>query len=347
MIKKIVIISVSILLILSLGKYLRFDLLDTPKNNRILADRSTNTLELTEQLTEAKDIQEDAAVYNQSNDEGTQNKTYKDIEDDWCIAVNELSEEDRNFVSLEMSSLQKRQGDISIGLKIDNSYEEGLGSYYLEPYREASKEDLYFYVEQDNVHAMLTTLQRNDIPRKKKREVADRLLVLGYTGYATSTPIIFAMIEANREFINNNHQVNNQVTKLIKKALGYALYGIERKNSTGLQSFVDLSLDGYIFSDEVSVIELIDDEVMSGARLYAEKLKEKINTIRLQEGLAELNTDFNRIADYALEFSVSALHYSYEPMMKHISQSLSEEYPELTLSGCTGQLYRRLETARR
>jgi hypothetical protein len=345
--KKIVIISVSILLILSLVSYLRFDLSNTPKNNRTLVDRSTNTMGHAEQFIEAKDIQEEGAVYNQSNDEGTQNIIYKDIEDDWCITVNELSEDDRNFVSSEMSSLQKRQGDISIGLKIDDSYKEGLGSYYLEPYREASKEELYFYVEQDNAYAMLTALQRNDIPRKKKLEVADRLLVLGYTGYATSTPVIYAMIDANRELINNNHQVNDQVTALIKKALGYALYGIERKNSTGLQSFVDLSLGGYIFSDEVSVMELIDDEVMSGARLYTEKLKESVNSIRVQEGLPELNTDFNRIAEYAFEFSVSALHHSYTPMMKHISQSLNEEYPELTLSGCTGQLYRRLETARR
>jgi hypothetical protein len=153
----------------------------------------------------------------------------------WCIVEGDI--EDTEIAKLEKALLEwdVERGDIL--LPRNDSNFETPNAAFLAPYVELDLQDLIAHARNDDMFALLTIMQRSDVPKKYRDNAARHLAILGNTSTAMSYLVIKEMTLANSLF-KQEGEITERVKQHLTNSLAYVSYGLEQLDVTALRSYM-------------------------------------------------------------------------------------------------------------
>lgn len=153
----------------------------------------------------------------------------------WCSIEAEPEHSESVIVEKESLEWDIERGDIL--LAAEDSVFESPNAVLLAPYAELDLQDLIAHAKNDDLFALLTLMQRRDVPMKHRNNAARHLTVMGNTSTALSHLIVTELTRANHIF-EIEGQVNEQVKAHVVNSLTYVSYGLEQLDVTALRSYL-------------------------------------------------------------------------------------------------------------
>jgi hypothetical protein len=265
-----------------------------------------------------------------------------DYEDDWCSVYSDLNSTDKNFAYEALEDDAAAKGNIIIGKYGDREINLGQ-TELIKPYMESSLEDLYFYIENDNPHAIIAALNREDIPLKKQTSIAKKALIFDLTGEPLNLLVILHMVEAERLYKKNGKIFSNDAKNQVKMALAYAFYGLNRFSINGLQQLASDATQNkseeYIMFDPSK--SFTEDDINDSLNIVS-RIKEDVNSHRRDKLLQPLSKDVSKITKHRFERDLGLL-YSLQPeFTKRYSKMFSSYIPNLEKTSCVSKYAQQL-----
>ena len=282
--KKLISIVLLLIGVFIIGKWITYN---SPEDSLRIADTSNirinepEALKSTEkQLTNNLNVEKTSVKNPQINKK-------KSLNDDWCNAKEELSLDDFNYITAEYNDWQIHLGkarikdDYFIGFNDD-----GLvlpNNEYVESYQELSVDKLEERAFEGDKWAMVAFLQKGTFnQRKKKTEIANRLLVQGASYYAINSLVINELVFAKANYRRNEQE---KTVEHMVNVVAYIMLGLKDYNESGLNTYLAaMTQDEQFLGPLAPSLVLADSEDDIKAR-YLE-LKHSINQTREELGIS-------------------------------------------------------------
>lgn len=224
----------------------------------------------------------------------------------WCST--ETEPEHSESVRTEKESLEWDIERGNILLAAEDSVFEFPNAVLLAPYAELDLQDLIAHAKNDDLFALLTIMQRRDVPMKHRNNAARHLTVMGNTSTALSHLVAIELTRANHIF-EMEGQVNEQVKTHLVNSLTYVSYGLEQLDVTALRSylyFVQRYKNGSYALDLEAALSQKEVETVKFARA---QFKQYLNHKRQEKYLSTIEEKaFPKVAKRQFEKSL-ALEY--------------------------------------
>lgn len=223
---------VASLVIVSVVVYLLF----SSVSKRVPSEAHSTTMDGLE-LNDAESVEPSSQSIQQMFDSSSSRPlaTEKHNAGAWCIVEGDI--EDTEIAKLEKELLEwdVERGDILLPLK--DSHFETPNAAFLAPYVELDLQDLIAHARNDDMFALLTIMQRSDVPKKYRDNAARHLAMLGNTSTALSYLVIKEMTLANSLF-QKEGEITERVKQHVTNSLAFVSYGLEQLDVTALRSYM-------------------------------------------------------------------------------------------------------------
>lgn len=271
---------------------------------------------------------------------GDKSLTY---EDNWCIATEDLLEEDADYAASQLSEWQLSRGRaMPRGGKLDELMDglghrtgefPGVNEEYLIPYKEADRETLIrLGWDEDDRFALITIVKSPDIQMfddQTKLAAAKRLVMLGDTAHGLNRVVIENMALANEA----KKSKSGNPKRYVKQALAWVEFGMKRNDPGSLVVFMDFTnnfkdrLSGFNPDAELTQEDFSDVEKMSN-QIYND-----IEQARVDKGLSKFeDLDEPKVALIHYDKRIASLYLKYPSLMtdRLFPASWKEKYVKKT-----------------
>lgn len=165
-------------------------------------------------------------------------KNSMQYEDDWCIAIADLNSESITYAMRENEEWQLKQNNIFLDHKT-RPFEQ-VGNGLLMPYKELDVKVLEQLAENNDILALLTLLQRDDLALiTKKEKYARHLVVLGDLNQGLSALVSNLLTKAKVEY-GESQKIDENVKGHLLNVLSLVEYGLQNKSAAALDTYVFL-----------------------------------------------------------------------------------------------------------
>lgn len=248
--------------------------------NEFVNKNNTNEERVAELRSKAKDM------YRSTFKQGHMKKIRQyNYEDEWCVASEDLKENDFYYFQDEIKSWLFSRGHVTPQNKGETQY-FSLNSEFIKPYQELDVETLIQHSRNDDQMALITLVGRPGVDANTKLKAARRLVILGDTSTGLERLIMNELNQSGYQKENvekSKHHLTN--------ALAYVEYGLMRYDTSGLETYLMYASDKDTFLNGLDPAELINSNDYDGISRKARNLVDKINEQRLSRTLSELDMD--------------------------------------------------------
>lgn len=255
------------------------------------------------------------------------NHYLKDYEEDWCIADLDLSEQDQMRAQLDKQEWLLQRGTAYMQTT-GALFNDGLTNYeFLEPYQDASEQELLEFAKNDDELALLALLQNFNVSSQSKLNAANQLLMLGKTGVALEFLVMESVFNA-RANLGTSGELTNVSQQYINQAIVLTELGLRRMDSSGLRRLLILLKDTHE-SLNVNLTSAITEAHFDTIQNQTDALIQGIDEQRFernQPALAELEIPHS--AKQFLNEDIAKIHRLYTEELKQFSvmQMWQENY---------------------
>jgi len=253
---------------------------------------------------------------------GEQDLSY---EDNWCVANEDLLEEEADYAQEQLNEWQLSRGytifrggeEKSFMKGVSTLFDEfiGVNDEHLDAYRYADKDTLLRLADNDDMIALTTMMRSNSgFDGKTKFYSAKKLLILGDTSFGLRH--LVAVYLARAQGAKRLKKGREHVKGYLKSALAYIEFGMMRKDVSSLNTYLSMSVDykkrfsNLYLSEYLTELDYI--EIKELARTYYKET----NEARLEKGLPSFQ-------DIDKPNKITDIHYAQEMFWNY------ERYSEL------------------
>ena len=225
-------------------------------------------------------------------------------DDDWCIAVSDLNQQDLAYYLRELGEWNLTRGRISPQRANGHG---NASSQFLVPYMESSTEAIWQQIQNDNAYAMIATLGREDFDFESVHNIAQRLLIKGYTSAALPGLTTYELLKAKILF-QQTGQVNTDIEAHLHRAMAYITYGIRQHDISAAQTYFHFRWKDYPPELKPTYALGADNRIQE----YLDSLTQWIDETRANENLQLPTTDeLPKAAKHDFESSLARLHLEF------------------------------------
>lgn len=300
----------------------------TEKGNDGAAEDAPSIKGDAEKLAKIQSLKEEAQqqyleIIQLSGATGQPNMSY---EDNWCIASEDLSEEEAIYAKQQLGEWQLSRGIIiprggranalMQGLGVPNDEFPGVNDEYLTPYKEADRETLLRLANGDDMLALTTILNSKGYETfdvQTKLTAAKRLVVLGDTSKGLRELVIDGLVNAQHaKPARGEEQVYH-----LKVALTYIEYGMLRQDASSLDIVLDTASN---YEEDFSGIDpstLLTEQDFADIKQWAQSYYDDVNKVRIDKGLPSFeDIDNSKIEQIEFAKTLSYLYRDYSALLK-------------------------------
>ncbi|MCV2884932.1 hypothetical protein OE749_09510 [Aestuariibacter sp. AA17] len=221
-------------------------------------------------------------------------------DDEWCVAAEDLSEQDFYRAQQERGEWLLERGvafiDLDLGEEVRIFDKPGLNHEHVRPYEEASLDELKRLANRNDKLALTTLIQRKDFSISERVAAAEQLLILGDTSFGLQYLTQNALNKADVEF-----QDQGRITETVKRhligALGYVEYGLQRLDTHALETYLRYVDEDTGYLGDLAPEYVLNDEELAKVANASSNIRNFINKYRAQIKLSPIeNEDYPRIA---------------------------------------------------
>lgn len=203
------------------------------------------------------------------------------VEDEWCVAEQELSQSDLVYANLEYQEWQVQIGKASIkageAIYLDNT--NYPNNEYVAPYQEMALHELQELANEGDTWAMVTLVQSWKADDVLKRDIARKLIVQGNTHYAIEY-LVTSELAAAKSSYRSSGDLNASKEHIIN-AVSYVIFGLDNFSDGGLIAYAgNISMDE-LFKGPLNpsfILASSKDEIQSSYSKLVESIeKERID----------------------------------------------------------------------
>jgi hypothetical protein len=270
---------------------------------------------------------------------GKQNLSY---EDNWCVAPEDLTEEDAVYASKQLKEWEFNRGNIIArggelnalikGLGLPNDEFPGINDEYLTPYKEADKDTLIHLGNQDDRLALTTIVQSKDYDEfdlETRLNAGRRLVVLGDTSFGLLQVIIHHMENA----AHAERTGEGDPAVHLKSALALIEYGMIRQDASNLGVFLADAADYEERLSGVNPAEVLTEQDFADIEQMARNYYDDVNKRRINRGLPSFEEiDEPKIAQIHYAETLSSYYRDYATLLEGntLPSSWKDTYLEKT-----------------
>ncbi|RDV23920.1 hypothetical protein DXV75_16590 [Alteromonas aestuariivivens] len=204
-------------------------------------------------------------------------------EDDWCVATEDLTEEDQAYALEQSKEWKLSRAKVSLSDIDSKSDLPDSAEVYLSPYKHMDKETLIRLGKQDDMMALTAIIQSpgyDVFNEGTKLYAAQKLVTLGDTSTGLETLVINEIVQVK---LAKNLNKGNAI-KHLKSALALIEFGMMRNDSTSLEVFLDSAIDYKARLNGVNPALLTDND-FDDIKNMAKDIYDEINKNRIDNGL--------------------------------------------------------------
>ncbi|MDU0353945.1 hypothetical protein RS130_08395 [Paraglaciecola aquimarina] len=252
-------------------------------------------------------------------------------EDNWCIASEDLSEDDIYRAEEERKDWSLKRGMHFIHKDTADYEAFKLNNEYVEPYQELDVETLIEFGNKDDRMALITLMQREDVKPSERSSAAKKLVILGDTDMGLQQLVIEHLVSAAFRF-SEQKQADLQVKRDLIDALALVELGLKRRNPAALNTYL-------MFADSEELLHgLVPDNVLSSNDLLEISKRtrqhiEAIDTERNNKNLPSIDEeDIPRIAQTMFNEDLAIIYDEYEGLLdeSRVIQQWNDSYLQKT-----------------
>ena len=239
-------------------------------------------------------------------------------EDDWCIAVSDLNQQDFAYYQRELEDWNLTRGRI---FPQRANRHGNANSQFLAPYMESSTEAIWQHIQNDNAFAMIATLGREDFDFESVHNIAQRLLIKGYTSAALPKLTTYELLKAKILF-QQTGKINTEIEAHLHRAMAYITYGIRQYDINAAQAYLLFRWKDYPLELKPTFALDADNRVQQ----YVDSLTQWIDEERAHENLQLPTTDeFPKAAKHDFESRLARLQLEFGKELDELQAVLPED----------------------
>ncbi|MCV2884931.1 hypothetical protein OE749_09505 [Aestuariibacter sp. AA17] len=248
-------------------------------------------------------------------------------DDEWCVAAEDLSEQDFYRAQQERGEWLLERGvafiDLDLGEEVRIFDKPGLNHEHVRPYEEASLDELKRLANQNDKLALTTLIQRKDAEIEVKSDAASVLLVLGDTSFGLQTLVLDALMRARFEY-EKNQEVNQETKRHLITALALVEYGLQRLDTMALNTYLNLVREDDFGLGNMNPEHLLTDEDLNQVSAVVNNIKSNIDASRLTKKLPPIDYEnYPRIAYANFNESLGQLYARNAKTLRQNSRVVS------------------------
>jgi hypothetical protein len=246
-------------------------------------------------------------------------------EDNWCVASEDLSEEDNIYANQQRVEWGLTRGDavpsggklnaLVKGLGLPNDEFPGRNDEYLDAYKEADVETLIRLGNEDDMLALTTIVQSNDyekFDRETRLNAAQRLVILGDTTYGLNDLIIDHLVSVQHA----KRTGEGEPIIYLKSALVLIEYSMMRQDVSNLRIFLAKAADYEERLGGVNPAVVLKEEDFAEIKQLAGSYYERVDKARIAKGLPSFEEiDDPKIAQINYAETLSSLYNQYAEVL--------------------------------
>ncbi len=255
----------------------------------------------------------------------------------WCST--ETGAEHTESARIEKESLEWdiERGDIL--LAAEDSVFESPNAILLAPYAELDLQDLIAHARNDDLFALLTIMQRKDVPMKYRNNAARHLTVMGNTSTALSHLVVKELTRANHIF-EMEGQVNEQVKAHVVNSLTYVSYGLEQLDVTALRIYLYFVQRHENGSYALDVEAALSKKEVESVKLAKAQFKEYLNQKREEKYLSAIEEKaFPKVAKRQFEKGLALEYRTFGSLILGSNNLKNMGYDFENLPDCAKRLF--------
>ena len=220
----------------------------------------------------------------------------------WCSTKTDIDYSDSVRVNKESIEWDIDRGNILLAAK--DSVFESPNTILLAPYAELDLQDLIAHAKNDDLFALLTIMQRKDVPMKYRNNAARHLTVMGNTSIALSHLVVIELTRAHHIY-EIEGQINEQVKAHVVNSLTYVSYGLEQLDVSALRSYLYFVQRYENGSYGLDVEAVLSEKEVEGVNLAKAQFKQHLNQKREEKYLSAIEEKtFPKVAKHQFEKSL-------------------------------------------
>jgi hypothetical protein len=276
---------------------------------------------------------------------GSSGKQKLEYEDNWCVASEDLSEQDSIYAINQMNEWKLTRGyvmpkgmlnDLVRGLNFPNDEFPGINDNYLDVYKEADKVTLLQLGERGDMLALNTLLRSSEkfgLNDDNRRKVAQELVTLGDTSFGLGRLVIDYIVNAEHA----KRTEDGEPASYLKTSLVLVEFGLMRQDVSALETFLATTDDEKSLGGLNTVKSFTEEDftdIRNSARLYFDE----ISKARITKGLRSFEEiDEPKIAQIHYAERLSLLHNEYGSVLDGTTFPISWKSNYLRKSPCVSR----------
>jgi hypothetical protein len=257
-----------------------------------------------------------------------------DYDGDWC-QYRQLSESDRSYAKAELDDWKASVGRFGFNIAKEFGYEGFDDSYAVsEPYLEISKNKLSTYISSGEPFAMLAALDRDDFGLEEKFDVAEELLVLGYTGKAIQYLVIHEMANASAAFSVNGGKITQKIREHLRQILTYSAYSLENHDAIGFIELINNVEYDENYKESLNPALVLTQKEIEAIGEDVKQLSQSIESKRSNKGLPPLDRELSKIAKHELDRDIGMFYGKAPFTMQILDERFGDYLPQLETNEC-------------
>ena len=255
----------------------------------------------------------------------------------WCST--ETDAEYSKSARIEKESLEWdiERGDILLAPK--DSVFESPNTVLLAPYAELDLLDLIAHAKNDDLFALLTIMQRKDVPVGYRNNAARHLTVMGNTSTALSYLVVIELTQAHQIFELEGH-INQQVKAHVVNSLTYVNYGLEQLDVSALRSYLYFVQRHENGSYGLDVEAALSKKEVENVKFAKAQFKQYLNQKREEKHLSAIEEKtFPKVAKRQFEKSLALEYRTFGSLILASNNLKNMGYDFESLPGCAKRLF--------
>ena len=225
-----------------------------------------------------------------------------EYEGDWCVASEDLSEDDFYRAKKDRKEWLLSRGTVFIDIDTGDYNATGFNNEYIESYQEMDVQTLIEFGSKDDRMALITLVQLSDVRASARSDAAKKLVVLGDTAMGLQQLVMDELNSASFRFSERNG-ADAKVKEYLVEALALVEFRLERRDVSALNTYLMYTKNKDKFLNGLNPEHVLSDSDLSSikerTRLYNEKIEgertdKNLPSLKEQEIPQIANTIFNQ-----------------------------------------------------
>jgi hypothetical protein len=262
-------------------------------------------------------------------------RNLKSFDGDWCIAANELSQDDFNYAQTELRDWEEYIGSgfakSQTNITADDSFY--ANNAYVASYQELALDDLEQRALDGDKWAMITFVQKwsaNEEVLRVQREVAQQLLIEGASYHAIEFLILDELTAAEITYAETRNIEDS--AEHLKSAIAYVMLGLRDYNKSALTAYVGSVSRKETFQEVLNPSVILTD-AQGDIREKYEGLVKHIDQKREEESIVVQQPP--RSVEKLFSETLAFYHHRDGDILKHLNSLQITSEVNLSETKCT------------